>query len=44
MKRVNPMIQIRDSKSIYQINGEIANGSFPVRCYFAFGDRTVARS
>ena len=32
------MIQVRDPKSIYQINGEIENGSFHGRWHFAFGD------
>ena len=32
------MIQVRDPKSIYQIDGEIANGNFHGRWHFAFGD------
>lgn len=32
------MIKIRDPKSIYQIDGDIENGSFHGRWHFAFGD------
>ncbi len=32
------MIQVRDAKNIYQIDGEIENGSFHGRWHFAFGD------
>jgi len=32
------MIRVRDPKSIYQIDGEITNGSFHGRWHFAFGD------
>jgi redox-sensitive bicupin YhaK (pirin superfamily) len=32
------MIQVRDPKNIYQIDGEIENGSFHGRWHFAFGD------
>ena len=32
------MIKIRDPKSIYQIEGDIENGSFHGRWHFAFGD------
>ena len=32
------MILVRDAKSIYQIDGEIKNGSFHGRWHFAFGD------
>src|SRR5512143_1131123 len=32
------MIQVRDPKSIYQIDGEIDNGNFHGRWHFAFGD------
>src|SRR3990172_1342523 len=32
------MIKIRDPKSIYQIEGEIENGSFRGRWHFSFGD------
>jgi quercetin 2,3-dioxygenase len=32
------MIQVRDPKSIYQIDGEIQNGTFHGRWHFSFGD------
>jgi redox-sensitive bicupin YhaK (pirin superfamily) len=32
------MIQVRDPKSIYQIDGEIENGDFHGRWHFSFGD------
>ncbi len=32
------MIQVRDPKSIYQINGSIKNGKFQGRWHFSFGD------
>ena len=32
------MIQVRDPKSIYQIDGKIDNGNFHGRWHFAFGD------
>jgi redox-sensitive bicupin YhaK (pirin superfamily) len=32
------MIQVRDPKSIYQIDGDVENGSFHGRWHFSFGD------
>jgi len=32
------MIQVRDPKSIYQIDGDIVNGAFHGRWHFSFGD------
>lgn len=32
------MIQVRDPKSIYQIDGDVENGSFLGRWHFSFGD------
>ena len=32
------MVQVRDPKNIYQIDGEIENGDFHGRWHFSFGD------
>jgi redox-sensitive bicupin YhaK (pirin superfamily) len=32
------MMQVRDPKSIYQINGNMKNGRFHGRWHFSFGD------
>src|SRR5512142_1617030 len=37
-KRGAAMVRIREPKSIYQIDGEIRNGSFHGRWHFSFGD------